>query len=139
MGISPLLKGYFPEGSFVWLTFCYSAWLPLISCCRPRGTIPTTGTSPSSHGQNWPAVSGTCYTFCKQKNNLATYKQGAIENNCLLLMLSDAGKLTFIHCILSGDGMQKIPLASIKSAAFVTFHTDTQVSSFSTGFDYVAG
>jgi hypothetical protein len=26
MGISPLLKGYFPEGSFVWLTFCYSAW-----------------------------------------------------------------------------------------------------------------
>jgi hypothetical protein len=24
MGISPVLKGYFPEGSFVWLTFCYS-------------------------------------------------------------------------------------------------------------------
>ncbi len=24
MGISPLLEGYFPEGSFVWLTFCYS-------------------------------------------------------------------------------------------------------------------
>ncbi len=24
MGIFPLLKGYFPEGSFVWLTFCYS-------------------------------------------------------------------------------------------------------------------
>ncbi len=26
MEISPLLKGYFPEGSFVWLTFCYSVW-----------------------------------------------------------------------------------------------------------------
>jgi hypothetical protein len=25
MGILPLLNGYFPEGSFVWLTFCYSA------------------------------------------------------------------------------------------------------------------
>jgi hypothetical protein len=25
MGISPLLEGYFPEGSFVWLTFCHSA------------------------------------------------------------------------------------------------------------------
>ena len=24
MGISPLLEGYFPEGSFVWLTFCHS-------------------------------------------------------------------------------------------------------------------
>jgi hypothetical protein len=24
MGIFPLLKGYFPEGSFVWLTFCDS-------------------------------------------------------------------------------------------------------------------
>jgi hypothetical protein len=24
MGISPLLEGYFPEGSFVWLTFFYS-------------------------------------------------------------------------------------------------------------------
>jgi hypothetical protein len=24
MRISPLLEGYFPEGSFVWLTFCYS-------------------------------------------------------------------------------------------------------------------
>ncbi len=29
MGISPLLKGYFPEGSFVWLTFYYS--VPAIS------------------------------------------------------------------------------------------------------------
>jgi hypothetical protein len=26
MGISTLLNGYFPEGSFVWLTFCYSVY-----------------------------------------------------------------------------------------------------------------
>jgi hypothetical protein len=27
MGIFPLLNGYFPEGSFVWLTFCYSVYV----------------------------------------------------------------------------------------------------------------
>jgi hypothetical protein len=26
MGVFPLLKGYFPERSFVWLVFCNSAW-----------------------------------------------------------------------------------------------------------------
>ncbi len=29
MGISPVLEGYFPEGSFVWLTFCYSVERPI--------------------------------------------------------------------------------------------------------------
>ncbi len=30
MGISPLLEGYFPEGSFVWLTFCHSACVMIL-------------------------------------------------------------------------------------------------------------
>jgi hypothetical protein len=31
-GIFPLLEGYFPEGSFVWLTFCYSVVTLLLYC-----------------------------------------------------------------------------------------------------------
>ncbi len=39
MGIFPLLKGYFPEGSFVWLTFCYSVVFIIIYGLEIRSVL----------------------------------------------------------------------------------------------------
>jgi hypothetical protein len=46
MEISPLLKGYFPEGSFVWLTFCYSVSL----CVAGRERVEQNKTTEKKRG-----------------------------------------------------------------------------------------